>query len=301
VLYLVAAVDVQEGVKNDTSRPERVELMVMGIGKMYRSWVIDYRVFAGSTEDSYGGAWEALYQWLTEQNPQFYNSGGVPFSIELLFADSGDASRTGAGVSRSDIVYRFCGRFSGVIQTVVLPFALPIKGFARMKVRRHEDPDTDAPGAAAYKKYRITPVGAGGEMVVEISTAQYKDALFSRLKIEKTGTENPGGYFEVYASAPDDLLVQLTNSERRKNDQGKYYYHDIGDHEVLDCAVYCLCAADCWLDGRIRALESWYRTLPGRMAAVTDRATLANQVLDRLEANIGQKAKENNTGGKPPP
>jgi phage terminase large subunit GpA-like protein len=279
VLFLTAAVDVQEGYRNDPSRPERLEIMIMGIGKSYRAWVIDYKVFEGSTEDPYSGAWEDLYQWLREINGTFYSapfSNGVriPFSISTIFVDSGDASKTKNGVSRSDIVYRYCERHS--------PLAFPIKGFANLKPRRGESPDADIPGAASYKKFRVSKIGSGGENVVEIATAHYKGVLFGRLKIGKT-RENPfpNGYFEVFADASEDFFIQLTNSEALAGGA----YRDIGDHEVLDCAIYCYAAADAFLQGQVRIMKDTRRAA-GMDPLVIEMTTNAKTVLEYFEARI---------------
>jgi phage terminase large subunit GpA-like protein len=278
-LFLTAAVDVQEGYNNDPARPERLEIMVMGIGKTYRAWVIDYKIFAGPTDDPYAGAWEEMYQWLQEINGTFYsaplpNGIRIPFCISTFFVDSGDASRTRAGVSRSDIVYRYCERHS--------PLAFPIKGFASLKPRRNESPDADIPGAASYKKFRVSRIGSGGENVVEISTAHYKALLFGRLKIGKT-PENPfpKGYFEVFADASDDFFIQLTNSEMRADGS----FHDLGDHEVLDTAVYCLAAADAFLQGQVRIAKD-SRRAAGMDPIAIEMNTNSKTVLDYLEAKI---------------
>jgi phage terminase large subunit GpA-like protein len=279
VLFLTAAVDVQEGVKNDPTRPERLEIMIMGIGKAYRSWVIDYRVFAGSTEDPYTGAWEDLYSWLRDINGTFYsapmpNGNRIPFRIVTLLVDSGDASRTSAGVSRSDIVYRYCERHH--------PIAFPLKGFGQLKRQRGESPDTDIPGAASFKKYRMAKIGTGGEYVLEISTALYKSALFGRLKSEKTPQNpSPNGYFEIFADATDDFFVQLTNSERRADGS----FRDIGSHEALDTALYCLAAADFFLASRVRIVKD-KRLAAGVDPMVVETTTTARDILDRLEMEL---------------
>jgi phage terminase large subunit GpA-like protein len=279
VLFLTAAVDVQEGYKNDPSRPERLEIMIMGIGKTYKSWVIDYKVFEGPTGDPYSGAWEDMYQWLHKIDGTFYSaplpSGiRIPFRISALFVDSGDASRTRAGVSRSDIVYRYCERHS--------PLAFPIKGFARLKPRRGESADADIPGAASYKKFRVSRIGSGGEEVVEISTAHYKAVLFGRLKIGKTPENpSPNGYFEVFADASEDFFTQLTNSEMRSDGS----FNDIGAHECLDTAVYCLAAGDAFLQGQVRIAKDGRRAA-GMDPLVIEMTTNSKTVLEYLEAQI---------------
>jgi phage terminase large subunit GpA-like protein len=192
----------------------------------------------------------------------------------MMFVDSGDASRTRAGVSRSDIVYRYCERHNSI--------AFPIKGFAQLTRRRGESPDIDIPGAASFKKYRLAKIGAGGENVVEISTAHYKNALFGRLKTEKTARNpSPNGYFEVFADASDDFFIQLTNSEKL----GDGSFRDIGDHEVLDTAIYCLTAADAYLAMRVRMAKD-QRRAAGVNQMVVEMTTTTRDILNIMEMDL---------------
>jgi phage terminase large subunit GpA-like protein len=283
VLFLTAAVDVQQGYKRDAARPPRVEIMIMGHGIGYRAWVIDYRVFDGPIDDPSDGAWWDMDDWLNRINRTFYAADGFPFSVQMLFVDSGDGSKTVGGVSRSDIVYRYCGEHG--------PIAFPIKGFSRLKPKRGESPDADIPGAASYKRYHVSRIGGnGGENVVEISTAIYKESLFSRLKTRKT-RENPfpNGYFEIFADASDDFLIQLTNSEYRAGDRS---FRDIGDHEVLDTAVYNLCAGDCYLDTQVMRFKA-ERRAAGMDPLVVDMITNKKFVLTYLQQTIDAWRKKN--------
>jgi hypothetical protein len=201
----------------------------------------------------------------------------VPFTVQLLFVDSGNASRTEDGISRSDIVYRYCERHGS--------FAMPIKGFAQLKRHRGErvDDDIDTPAAQDFKRYRLRSLGSAGETVVEISTVHYKSALFSRL--QTTATEqnpHPNGYLETFADAPDDFFIQLTNSEKLPSNKG---FRDIGDHEVLDTATYNLCCADMILDREVQFHKN-KRIAEGVDRVFVEMTTNKKTVLNYLQARV---------------
>jgi phage terminase large subunit GpA-like protein len=275
VLFLTAAVDVQEGSRRDISKPPRLEIMIMGHGQGYRHFVIDYRVFEGSVEDPYGGAWEDMYEWIVGIKGMFYAADGFPFMIRMVFVDSGNASHTNAGISRSDIVYRYCERHGSV--------AFPIKGFARLKRQRGESPDLDIPGAESFRRYRLRKLGGGGETVVEISTAHYKEALFSRLHTVATEQNpSPNGYIEIFADAADDFFIQLTNSEKLPGNKG---FRDVGDHEVMDTAIYNLCCGDMFLDREVQLIKN-QRITGGVDRLFVEVTTNKKTVLNRMQVQI---------------
>jgi len=237
VLFLTMACDVQRGSKNNPDNPPRIECEVMGTGYGYKTWSVEYMVFAGEVDDPYGGAWEDMYQWIKEINGTFYSGSGIPFQLKMIGIDSGDAAD-----GRAEKVYRFCERWS--------PFAYPIKGFSQLTARRHEK--ADIPGAASFKKYRTAKIGTAGEYVLEISTAYYKDVFFGRMNINATkDNPHPNGYCDFPADYADDYFVQLTNSEKLASGGFK----DIGAHEALDCRIYNLCLSDAWLDAEVRRMK----------------------------------------------
>jgi phage terminase large subunit GpA-like protein len=281
VLFLTAAVDVQQGSARDIHKPPRTEIMIMGHGLGYKNWVVDYRVFEGSIEDPYAGAWEDMDIWLMGSKGAFLAADGFPYQIEMMFVDSGDSSRTRAGVSRSDIVYRYCERHG--------PVTFPVKGFSKLQPRRGESSDADIPGAASFKKYRISKIGSGNENVVEISTAHYKETLFGRLNIGATPQNpSPNGYFEVFREANDDFFIQLTNSEMRADRT----FVDTGDHEVMDTAIYNLCAGDCWLSGQVQQFKN-RRVAEGMDRSFVELTTNSRSVLEYLQACMNAWRKGN--------
>ena len=271
VLFLTMACDVQRGSENKPDNPPRIELEVMGTGIGYKTWSIDYRVFEGSTDDAYAGAWEDMYQWMKGINGTFYNKDGVEFQLKKIAIDSGDAAKNKEGVSRSEIVYRFCERWA--------PFAYPIKGFSQLAARRDEE--ADIPGAASFKKYRKAKIGTAGEEVIEISTAYYKESLFARLNINATeDNPHPNGYCDFPRDYPDDYFVQLTNSEKIVGG-----FKDINPHEALDCRIYNLCMSDVWLEEQVKRLREQKRAKGANETWVRMNIN-SRTVLERLQTQM---------------
>jgi phage terminase large subunit GpA-like protein len=220
-----------------------------------------YNFFAG-IDYTYYSAWEPP------------GGGRVPFRVQTAFIDAGWSAKTGAGVSRADVVQRFCERWS--------PNAFPIKGFGQLKARRGEKGDVDIPGAASFKRFRPAPIGTGGEYYIEISTAYYKDVLYGRLKIEPV-VDGPqrSGYCEFPRDYPDDYFEQLTNTERLKEGA----FRDTGPHEALDCRVYNLCASDFYLEARVKIMKE-ERKKAGLSPVAVEMTTNSRAVLEYIAAQI---------------
>jgi phage terminase large subunit GpA-like protein len=272
VLFLTMACDVQRGSENNPDNPPRIELEIMGTGAGYKTWSIEYRVFSGSLDDPYDGAWEDLFQYMKEINGTFYNKNGFAFQVKMIGIDSGDAAE-----GRSEKVYRFCERWT--------PFAYPIKGFSQLMARRHEK--ADIPGAASFKKYRMAKIGSGGEQVLEVSTAYYKDVLFGRMNINATADNpHPNGYCDFPADYPDDYFVQLTNSEKLSSGGFK----DVGVHEALDCRVYNLCLSDAWLEAEVRRMRD-EALKKGADSTWVQMSINSRTVLEQLQAYLSAYAK----------
>jgi phage terminase large subunit GpA-like protein len=247
VLFLTIAVDVQRGSARDAKNPARLEAEIMGTGFAYRTWSIDYWVIEGAVDNAYAGAWEELFRRYEEIRGAFCDAGGMPYNIRMAGIDSGDAAD-----GRSEVVYRFAERWG--------QFAYPLKGFGKMKPRRHEKPDADIPGAGAFKKHRVARIGSGGEYVLEISTAYYKTVLFGSLNIEADkDNPSPKGYCAFPYDYPEEYFRQLTNTERRSDNS----FHDIGAHEALDCRIYNLALSSAWLEQQVLQLRALIRAKGG--------------------------------------
>ena len=273
VLFITMACDVQRGYAKDPNNPPRIELEVMGTGLGYKTWSIEYKVFAetyspdGNLKDPYGGAWEDLYQWMKGINGTFYSKEGIAFQIIMIGIDSGDAAD-----GRAEVVYRFCERWS--------PLAFPVKGFSQLSARRGEK--ADIPGAAFYKKYRMAKIGTAGESVIEISTAYYKETLFGRLNIAATNDNtHPNGYCDFPRDYPDDYFIQLINSEKLISGG----FRDIGAHEAMDCRIYNLCMSDAWLESQVRRARDDARK-NGKDPTWVDMTINSRTVLENEQARL---------------
>jgi len=269
VLFLTMACDVQRGSENNPDNPPRIEVEVMGTGLGYKTWSIEYRVFTGPVKDDpYAGAWEDLYQWMKSINGTFYNKEGCEFWVQTIFIDSGDADE-----GRNETVYRFCERLASDIPTY------PIKGFSQLTARRDEN--ADIPGAASFKKYRVAKIGGGGEEVVEISTAHYKQTLFARLNINATeDNSHPNGYCDFPLDYNDDYFIQLTNSEKIEGG-----FKDYNPHEALDCRIYNLCASDLWLDNQVK-IQRKFAVSKGASEAWARMSINSRSVLESIETKL---------------
>jgi phage terminase large subunit GpA-like protein len=277
-LYLVMSVDVQQGQKNNPDKSERVEAEVMGVGLGYKTWSIDYFVFNGSIDDPYSGAWEDLYQHMDQRGWCFYTKEKIPLMVRVVFIDAGLATKTDAGLSRADVVQRFCER----LRPPETPLAVPIKGFGNLTNRRNEKPDLDIPGAQNLRRYRPAPIGTGGAFFIEISTPYYKDIIHARLKINaQSGQPAPNAYMAFPRDYADDFFIQLTNYEKLEDNS----FRDIGSHEVLDCRVYNLAAADFWLDEQKKAVKK-IRISNGENSAYVEMTTTSKLILEKLQADL---------------
>ena len=267
VLFLTMACDVQRGSANNINNPARIECEIMGTGLGYKTWSIDYKVFKGSLNDPYDGAWEEMYQWIKSINGTFYSESGIGYQIKMIGIDCGDAED-----GRAEKVYRFCERWS--------PFAYPVKGFAQLKARKNEK--ADIPGAASFKKYRAAKIGTGGEYVLEISTVYYKDTLYGRLNIEASADNpHPNGYCDFPADYSDEYFRQLTNSEKITGGG----YKDIKPCEALDCRVYNLCLSDAWLESQVKNIRD-EALRKGADSTWVQMTINSRTVLDHLQAQL---------------
>jgi phage terminase large subunit GpA-like protein len=92
VLFLVAGVDVQGN---------RLECEVVGYGREFHSWSIDYHVIPGDPKD--GETWDKLEAYLRTRIP---HESGIKLPISVIGIDTGYSSK---------IVYRFAAKFPRVV------------------------------------------------------------------------------------------------------------------------------------------------------------------------------------------
>ncbi|MCK5548292.1 MAG: phage terminase large subunit family protein [Thermoplasmata archaeon] len=232
VLYLTIGVDKQTGSKTDPDNPPRLELEVLGMGSKYRTWSIDYEVFAGDLSNPFAGAWEDFYQWLISEEAIFRRSDGREFPVQLTFIDSGDGTDY-------DIVYKFSERLNA---------CFPCKGFHALTRRKKEKGDVIGPND--MKRYRASKMDKHGSVLYyQISTHYYKGMIYSGLKVRREGLgEQPACFSDFPMGRSENYFRMLTAEELRADGS----YHAAGRrNEALDCRVYAHCAADVYLDALV--------------------------------------------------
>jgi phage terminase large subunit GpA-like protein len=263
VLYLTAAVDVQQGVKNDPEKPPRLEMEVCGHGAGYRTWSIEYRVFPGAIDDPMTGAWEDLVAYW-RSNRMIYQSGdGRKFPIKMVLIDSGDGTNT-------ETVYRFCSPWQGVF---------PCKGFQRIKRKKGEALDEDMP--TSFRRFRVANVGTD-KPLYEVNTNHYKNLIYNNLRIRRNPVppQKPG-----FCDFPVDYgawYFNMLTAEKRRRD-GSFHLPGGRANEALDARVYNLCAGDAFLYNAVLAMRADAKSRgakPDYINAINSRAAL--EMLDKM-------------------
>ena len=235
VLYITAGIDVQRGSKTDPANPARLEMEVLGIGIGHRTWSIEYRVFEGSIDNPFQGAWEDLFNYMVERDNKYTRADGFQFDVSLMFIDSGDGEYM-------DIVYMYSQRWGN---------CFPSKGFKALTRRKKEKPDEVT--ESSFMRYRAARMD-GDITLYEISTAWYKAQVYANLKVKRIDSElqNPGfccfpadysqNYFEMLTA--EELTENGYDSKGRRN-------------EALDTRVYALCAGDVYLASVVKEWQNW--------------------------------------------
>ena len=240
VLYLVAAIDVQEGSETNENNEPRLEMEILGIGAGYRTWSIDYLVFKGDIKDHYSGAWEKLNEYAKETKLTYFRNDGIGFPISLIFIDSGSGKM-------SDIVYNFCEGWRNTF---------PIKGQSTIKKLKKEKGDEILQGN--MKRYRASELTAD-VMIYLINTNYYKNKIYHDLKVvRQEGDIQRPGFCDFPRDYPEKYFDQITAEERRRD--GSFHNPTGRRNEALDCRVYALCAADVFLDSEVLNYRAWAKT-----------------------------------------
>ena len=235
VLYITAGVDVQRGSKTDPANPARLEMEILGIGIGHRTWSIEYRVFEGSIDNPFQGAWEDLFNYMVERDNKYTRSDGFQFDVSLMFIDSGDGEYM-------DIVYMYSQRWGN---------CFPSKGFKALTRRKKEKPDEVT--ESSFMRYRAARMD-GDITLYEISTAWYKAQVYANLKVKRIDSElqNPG-FCDFPADYSQNYFEMLTAEELTENG----YDNKGRRNEALDCRVYALCAGDVYLASVVKEWQNW--------------------------------------------
>lgn len=254
VLYLTVACDVQRGAEKYQrmsateldaeigriqasgrdpwkSKLPRIELEVMGAGKAYRTWSIDYRVIYGhTTEGAFAGAFERLHEW-GETSMVYRRADGLEFRPQIVLIDSSD------GITKQ-AVSQFCDRWPGTYPTVNVD-----------KLKRKQDDGLDEESFRSYDRYRLKMHPHGG-MLVTISTVHYKQKLYQSLNVRRNMQDpQPPEFCDFPRDRSDHYFHMLTGEERLENGSFRNGGRPV---EALDCRVYAMCAADVWLESEVR-------------------------------------------------
>ena len=242
VLFLTMGIDVQAGKENDPKFPARLELEVVGHGRGYKTWSIEYRTIVGATDNENLGAWRDFDEMLRENYFVYERRDGMVFEPRLTFTDSGH---------KYHVVLRFCERWTSIH---------PSKGFGTRgfdKERRKKDGKGDEYSASNYRRYRAAYVQGGDTLLYEMATNHYKSLVYGALKIPRSQHgDNPPGFCDFPIDYDKQYFKGLTAEEVRTD--GSFHETTI-PNEPLDCRVMNLCAADAYLDSRVDRLRKHYK------------------------------------------
>jgi phage terminase large subunit GpA-like protein len=238
-LFLSGGVDVQQ---------KRIEVKVKAWGRDEESWLVDYQVLHGDTEQH--DVWDALDEYLQKRFPHEW---GTTLQILSVAVDSGFRTQT---------VYDWCRRRRH--RNVI-----PVKGQSEQGktiLGRPKKQDVDHRGKILKAGVELWPVGT--------DTAKAK--IYARLKITEPGP----GRMHFPGGLPDEYYTQLT-AERLVSRYHKGYLKtgwekDAGArNEALDLEVYAYAAAI--FAGLTRVnwdrLEASLRATAGDLFVTADRVT----------------------------
>lgn len=276
VLFITVGMDVQQGSKKDPSKPPRLEMEVVGHGKNFRTWGIEYKVFVDpegldgpGISDPTSGAWQAFVEWATD-NLKYQRPDGRMFYPSMIFIDAGD------GVTM-DTVYQFTERPD------VPDITFPTKGVGFFKKNKAELGDEVT--QHNMMKYKANKnVRSGDVIFYDIATNHYKKHIYRNLKLKRetdpTKEQRMGFCDFPIGMGYDAHYFKMLTAEEMHAD-GSFHSGSYAN-EGLDCRVYALCAADVFLDILVYQERERLR----KMGASVQQAQVINRmwVLDRLEA-----------------
>ena len=258
VILLVMACDVQRGSEKDEKNPPRIEAEVMGVCKNRITYSVIHKVFYGDTDNEHSGAWAEMDKWIAETGMCFTRADGKRLFVAITGIDSGDAFE-----GRAETVYNYCAKYNQFF---------PVKGFFNLKTQKKEK--GDLPGG--FRRYRAVRIGgANGPFILEVNTAHYKSALYSRLKIprEPGGNQKFGfcGFPRDYA---DEYFLQLTGEEKKLSGEFVKIRSRV---EALDMRVYNMALEDFFIDNMVQGLRNYLQHTgyhPFQLAQITSTYAL---------------------------
>lgn len=252
VIFLTAAIDVQKGSAKNPDKPPRLEMEILGHGEKYRTWSIDYKIFTGAIDDPFDGAWQALTDWAEKTGLIFERADGKKFQVQIIFADSGDAS-PGEGQSAMDTVYQFSEGWKNFF---------PIKGAKDLQKKKTEVGDEmSRDNFIRYSSKRVSETIT----LYSIATNYYRNFLYKSIQrtlavLDEPNPESKSGFCGFPGNYEDEYFKQLTAPERKKD--GSFDKRSRAS-EAHDCRVYNLCAGDVWLDLYVKERQAEIRNVRG--------------------------------------
>lgn len=222
VAFLTAGIDVQR---------DRVEAHIWGWGRGLKSWLIDVKVYDGSTAADQ--VWRDLTGLLSET---WEKSDGTPIQLSRIAIDTGDGMTTST-------VYNW-------VRTVGDRRVIAIKGMRGFDRSAPVNGPTFVDVNERGKKIRR------GLQLWTVSVSVFKSETYRQLKLDKPTTEQleqgevyPDGYISIPNGTTDEWLKQLTAEqlvtiENRRTKFKTLEWQQIRErNEALDCRVYARAAA----------------------------------------------------------
>lgn len=231
VLFLTAGVDIQRN---------RIEMEVVGWGREFRSWSVDYRVFKGDTADK--EVWKQL--WATLKETWEVEGTSVRLKLSMMGVDSSD---------QTQIVYK-------QVRDTHDARVMAIKGMDNqvVPVAQPKTVDIDINGKRIFRGIQFWPVG-----VSVIKTELYG---FFRQPPPLDDEPTPLGYCE-WPQYEKEYFLQITAEQRvRRTVNGRTAFRwekKYERNEALDCRVYARAAA--YVFGLDRFTEDAFTELEMRL------------------------------------
>ncbi|MHC4620924.1 MAG: terminase gpA endonuclease subunit [Planctomycetota bacterium] len=290
VLFLTVGMDVQQGSRTNLAKPPRLEMEVIGHGKNFRTWGIEYKVFTDpewpdgpGIKDPSSGAWQAFIQWgILDGRLQYKRADGCIFTPAMMFIDSGD------GVTM-DTVYQFTER-----PDIIPGWIFPSKGVGFFK--KNKDIEGDTASQQNMMKYKPSKnVRSGDVIFYDVATNHYKKMIYRNLKLKREadpGKEQRMGFCDFPQGAGYDAhYFKMLTSEVMWADGS--FHKESYSNEALDCRVYGLCAGDVWLDIQVARERERIRQACMKQGVKVDPLQLQTinrlWILDRLEAALSRQ------------
>lgn len=237
VLFLTAGVDVQR---------DRIEVEIVGWGRDFKSWSVDYIVFSGNTagQEIWDDVWSLLKDsWSVE-------GSGARLPLSRMAVDSSD---------QTQLVYT-------QVRKIADERVMAIKGDDNqiVLVSQPKYMDIDYNGRTIYRGVALWKVG-----VSVIKTELY--GFFRLLPPLEEGEPTPTGFCE-FPQYEKEYFLQLTSEQRIRrtiNGQTKSRWEKKYErNEALDCRVYARAAA--FVFGLDRFTEEQWLQLESRLVEIPE-------------------------------